>query len=191
MEAELLAGLAASDRSFGRSFHDDPDTRAALALIQRYRREAELSAKRARAELEALARARKAGLLPDGDEAAEADLDTALAEVSPSEPRIEKIEPVRRVRTGPEPANDAGAPGEPEPPKPDRDPEHLVGAMKAFAVSFPTSSRERFCRGLRPSERAVLVAGLARLAREAEAAGREPPPWLATAERDLAATAPQ
>ena len=54
LEAELLAGLAEGDRSLGRSFHDDPDTRAALALVQRYRREAELSASRARRELEAL-----------------------------------------------------------------------------------------------------------------------------------------
>jgi hypothetical protein len=189
MEAELLAGVAASDRSFGRSFHDDPDTRAALALIQRYRRGAELSAKRARAALEALARA--AGLLSGEDEAAaaEADLDAALADVSPSEPRIEKIEPVQRLARGPAPADDDAAPDEPAPPKPDRDPEHLVGAMKAFAVSFPTFARERFCRGLRPSERAVLVAGLARLAREAEEAGRALPPWLAVAHRDLAATA--
>ena len=98
MEAELLGGLAQAG-PLGRSLHDDPDTRAALALIQRYRREAELSAKRARQELEALARARAAGLLPDEDEAAaaEADLDAALADISPIEPRIEKIEPVQRL----------------------------------------------------------------------------------------------
>src|SRR4051794_40671003 len=56
LEAELLAGLAEGGRSIGRSFHDDPDTRAALALVQRYRREAELSASRARPELGAPAR---------------------------------------------------------------------------------------------------------------------------------------
>src|SRR3954453_7231561 len=54
LEAELLAGLSEGGRSTGRSFHDDPDTRAALALVQRYRREAELAASRARRELEAL-----------------------------------------------------------------------------------------------------------------------------------------
>jgi len=88
LEAELLAGLAEGGRSIGRWFHDDPDTRAALALVQRYHREAELAASRARRELEALARARAAGLLADEEEAAaaEADLDAALAEYRPNEP---------------------------------------------------------------------------------------------------------
>src|SRR3954451_16147549 len=72
LEAELLAGLAEGGRSIGRSFHDAPDARAALPLAQPYRREAELAASRARRELEALVRARAAGLLAGEDEAAAA-----------------------------------------------------------------------------------------------------------------------
>ena len=85
LEAQLLAQAVEEGSDLAA-----PGTRAAWALVLRYRREAELSAKRARQELEALARARAAGLLPDEDEAAaaaaEVELDAALADTSPNEP---------------------------------------------------------------------------------------------------------
>src|SRR3954452_13164405 len=65
LEADLLAGLAAAG-PLAKALRDHPDARA---LILRYRREAELSARRARAALGALTRARGAGLLPGEDKA--------------------------------------------------------------------------------------------------------------------------
>src|SRR5205085_9262060 len=59
LEAQLLAQAVEEGSDLAA-----PGTRAAWALVLRYRREAELSASRARRELEALARARAAGLLP-------------------------------------------------------------------------------------------------------------------------------
>jgi len=182
LEAQFLADMAASGESLA-----GPDARAALALILRYRREAELSAKRARAELEALAKPRAAGLLPGEGEAAaaEADLDAALADIAPIEPRIEKIEPLQRLAAAAAPAND-DAPAE---PAPDREPAHLMDGLRLF-TDCPPASLTGFCRRLRPTERAVVLAGLDRLAREAADAGRDPPPWLAVGARALAATEP-
>src|SRR5439155_21962109 len=84
----------------------EPGTHAAWALVLRYRREAELSASRARRELEALARARAAGLLPDEAEAAaaEAELDAALAGECPNEPKVDETVPQQEGAATPEPA---------------------------------------------------------------------------------------
>src|SRR3954471_2923130 len=68
LEAQLLAQAVEEGSDLAA-----PGTHAAWTLVLRYRREAELSAKRARHELEALARARAAGLLPDEEEAAAAE----------------------------------------------------------------------------------------------------------------------
>jgi hypothetical protein len=81
LEAQLLARAAEEAGDLA-----EPGTRAAWALVLRYRREAELSASRARRELEALARARAAGLLP-----AEAELDAALAGECPNEPCLGRV----------------------------------------------------------------------------------------------------
>src|SRR5690349_21188947 len=99
LEAQLLARAAEEGGDLSA-----PDRRAAWALVLRYRREAELSAKRARAELEALARARAAGLLPGEDEAVEAEreLDEALAAFSPNEPSPRKAEPEQEPAAVPE-----------------------------------------------------------------------------------------
>jgi hypothetical protein len=177
LEAQFLADMAAAGESLA-----GPDARAALALILRYRREAELSAKRARAELEALAKARAAGLLPGEGEAAaaEADLDAALADIAPIEPGTEKIALGQKVT----PANNDDR----AEPAPDREPAHLMDGLRLFA-DCPPASLAGFCRRLRPTERAVVLAGLDRLAREAAEAGRDPPPWLAVGARALAATA--
>ena len=156
LEAQLLARAAEETGDLAA-----PGTRAAWVLVLRYRREAELSAKCARQELEALARARAAGLLPGEDEAAaaEAELDATLAALSqPNEPSPRKAEPAQEVSVAPEPANDdaapnepepadggaapdepepaddAGAPSEPEPAAPERTPPHL---MTALACSRP------------------------------------------------------
>jgi hypothetical protein len=184
IEAELLAGLAEGDRSLGRSFHDDPDTRAALALVQRYRREAELSASRARRELEALARARAAGLLADEEEAAaaEADLDAALADTAPSEPRIERIEPVQRVRAAPAPAaDDAGGPDEPE-PRPDG--EGLLAGYRYF-LGHGRDEAARYWLLRTLAEREAMRAA-AEEERRARAEGRDPESLYAAAEDALA-----
>ena len=112
LEAQFLTELIANGESLA-----GPDARRPR-LILRYRREAELSAKRARQELEALAKARAAGLLPDEDEAAaaEAELDAALAELPcPNEPKVEKAEPAQALTATPAPANDDAGTGEPEP----------------------------------------------------------------------------
>jgi hypothetical protein len=181
LEAELLAGLAEGGRSISRSFHDDPDTRAALALIQRYRREAELSAARARRELEALARARAAGLLADEDEAeaAERELDGTLAEHRPSEPRVEKIEPVQRVRAAAAPAND-DAPDEPETP----DGKHLLESYRFF-LGQGREAAARYWTTRTPEEREALRVA-AEEERRARAEGRDPESLYAAVEDVLA-----
>ena len=184
LEAELLAGLAEGDRSLGRSFHDDPDTRAALALVQRYRREAELSASRARRELEALARARAAGLLADEEEAAaaEADLDAASRTFRTERPRIERIEPVQRVRAGPAPAaDDAGGPDEPE-PRPDG--EGLLAGYRYFLGHGRDEAARYWLLGT-PAEREAMRAA-AEEERRARAEGRDPESLYAAAEDALA-----
>ena len=206
LEAQLLARAAEEAGDLAA-----PGTRAAWALVLRYRREAELSASRARRELEALARARAAGLLPGEDEAAaaEAELDTALVALSrPNEPSLRKTEPEHEVGVAPEPANDdaapdepepaddgaapsepepaddAGAPSEPEPAAPERTAPHLMTALRVFATGAE-SGLDGFCRGLHPRERATVRLGLALLARRAREAGQPPPPWLAAARRAL------
>ena len=199
LEAQLLARAAEEAGDLAA-----PGTRAAWALVLRYRREAELSAKRARQELEALARARAAGLLPDEDEAAaaEAELDAALADMSPIEPRIEKTEAEQQVTVAPAPSQRRIAPSEPEPAarragrtrarrraapasppdpdppsRPDRDLPLLLGPMRAFA-RFDRAALARFCAGLSPGERLRARAMLAVLEGKARERDQPPEPWL-------------
>src|SRR5256885_14041582 len=67
----------------------------------------------------------------------------------------------------PAPAND-DAPAE---PAPDREPAHLMDGLRLF-TDCPPTSLTGFCRRLRPTERAVVLAGLDRLAREARSEER-------------------
>jgi hypothetical protein len=92
LEDELLIGLAASGSNIAAALHADKDARATLALLQRYRREAEADVRREVGALLRLERARAEGHVPDRPEAgrAEAELDAALAGLpAPIEPRIE------------------------------------------------------------------------------------------------------
>ena len=95
LEGEFLASLV-EGRGVAKALHADRDARATLALLQRYRREAEGELRRALDSLRRLHRARIDGLLPYGEEAeaAQAELDDALSELpAPNEPRNAKIEP--------------------------------------------------------------------------------------------------
>jgi hypothetical protein len=104
LEGELLTGLAQAGTGLGKSLHDDRDARASLALILRYRREAEGEVRRALDSLLRLQRARAEGLLPDEEEAgaAQEQLDAELAAApAPSEPKMPKIEPLQPLAKGP------------------------------------------------------------------------------------------
>ncbi len=71
LEGELLNGLARTGTGPAKCLHDDKDARASLALILRYRREAEGEVRRALDSLIRLQRARAERPLP-GEEEAEA-----------------------------------------------------------------------------------------------------------------------
>jgi hypothetical protein len=104
LEGELLAGLAQAGSGLARALHDDRDARASLALVLRYRREAEGEVRRALDSLLRLQRARAEGLLPGEEEAlaAQEKLDAELAEApAPSEPRTPKIEPIQTLAGSP------------------------------------------------------------------------------------------
>ena len=98
LEGELLAGLAQAGTGLAKSLHDDKDARASLALVLRYRREADGEVRRALDSLLRLQRARAEGLLPDDEDAlaAQERLDAELAAApAPNEPSTPKIEPVQ------------------------------------------------------------------------------------------------
>jgi hypothetical protein len=98
LEDELLLGLAETGRGLAAALHADRDARATLALLHRYRRDAEVDTRRALESLHRLHLARSEDLIP------EAELADRLNELpAPIEPRIEKIEPLQRV-TPAEPA---------------------------------------------------------------------------------------
>jgi hypothetical protein len=104
LEGELLVGLAQAGSGLGKSLHDDREARASLALVLRYRREADGEVRRALDSLLRLQRARAEGLLPADEEAqaAQERLDADLAEApAPSEPRTPKIEPIQPLAKGP------------------------------------------------------------------------------------------
>jgi hypothetical protein len=118
MEDELLAGLAQAGTGLARSLHDDKDARASLALVLRYRREAEGEVRRALDSFVRLQRARVEGLLPDDEHAlaAQQELDAALAaSPTPSEPKTPKIEPIQSLAARPANQN-APAPFPAQPP---------------------------------------------------------------------------
>ena len=97
LEGELLQGVAEGAAEEGGTvatrLHGDVDTRATLALIQRYRHEADRELLQALAGLIRLQAARGDGLLPDAATAAEAEasLDVVAATLRPSEPKVAKI----------------------------------------------------------------------------------------------------
>jgi hypothetical protein len=119
LEGELLAGLAQAGSGLAKSLHHDRDARASLALVLRYRREAEGEVRRALDSLLRLQRARAEGLLPDDEQAlaAQQELDAALAEApAPNEPKIEKIEPIQPLAARPANQNTpAPFPAQPSP----------------------------------------------------------------------------
>ena len=98
LEGELLNGLARTGTGLAKCLHDDRDARASLALVLRYRREAEGEVRRALDSLLRLQRARAEGMLPSEEEAeaAQQELDAELAEApAPNEPKVEKIERIQ------------------------------------------------------------------------------------------------
>jgi hypothetical protein len=104
LEGELLVGHAQAGSGLGKSLHDDREARASLALVLRYRREADGEVRRALDSLLRLQRARAEGLLPADEEAqaAQERLDADLAEApAPNEPRTPKIEPLQPLATRP------------------------------------------------------------------------------------------
>ena len=104
LEGELLTGLAQAGTGLAKSLHDDKDARASLALVLRYRREADGEVRRALDSLLRLQRARAEGLLPDDEDAlaAQETLDAELAAApAPNEPSTPKIEPVQPLAARP------------------------------------------------------------------------------------------
>ena len=104
LEGELLAGLAQGGTGLAKSLHDDKDARASLALVLRYRREADGEVRRALDSLLRLQRARAEGLLPDDEDAlaAQERLDAEFAAApAPNEPSTPKIEPVQPLAAKP------------------------------------------------------------------------------------------
>ena len=105
LEGELLAGLAQAGTGLGKSLHDDRDARASLALVLRYRREAEGRGSPWRWT----AYSACSGPGPRGccrtrkrPEAAQEQLDAELAAApAPSEPKMPKIEPLQPLAKGP------------------------------------------------------------------------------------------
>jgi hypothetical protein len=168
LEGELLAGLAEGGRSAAAALHADKDARATLALLQRYRREADGELRRSLDALVRLRRARAEGLLPGEEEAeaARAALDAAAAELpAPSEPRIEKIVAAQ----APKPANDdTAAAAPPAPPRP-------TGAqmLRTYRSYRHEGSRTLYWAKLSEEERAA-VTGAAEEERRARAEGRDP-----------------
>jgi hypothetical protein len=120
LEGELLAGLAQGGTGLAKSLHDDKDARASLALVLRYRREADGEVRRALDSLLRLQRARAEGLLPDDEDAlaAQERLDAEFAAApAPNEPSTPKIEPVQPLAA--KPANQNAPAPLPAVPPPD------------------------------------------------------------------------
>jgi hypothetical protein len=172
LEGELLGGLAEGGRSAAAALHADRDARATLALLQRYRREADGELRRSLDALVRLRRAREDGLLPDAEAAGAAreGLDAALADLpAPSEPRIEKIESLQRVAP---PANDDRRAAEPAPPARKRDPAQLLRWYR-FERGWSEERGARCWAGFTPEERASALAA-AEEERRAREEGRDP-----------------
>jgi hypothetical protein len=172
LEGELLAGLAQGGTGLAKSLHDDRDARASLALILRYRREAEGEVRRALDSLLRLQRARAEALLP-GDEEAEAaqeQLDAELAESpAPNEPRTSKIEPVQPLAA--KPAN-RNAPA-PLPVTPPPDGRELL-RRHYWEVSWGHERARAWRAALSPPEQAALDAALEH---ERVHGSKAPPDW--------------
>jgi hypothetical protein len=114
MEDDLLALLAGEDGGVAAALLADRDARAALALLDRYRRSAEADARREVSAVLRLERARAQGLVPGRAEAgrAEAELDAGLAEfgAEPNEPSTEEADGSQAVRPPAACANDDAPP---------------------------------------------------------------------------------
>ena len=172
LEGELLAGLAQTGTGLAKSLHDDKDARASLALVLRYRREAEGEVRRALDSLVRLQRARVEGLLPDDEEAeaAQEKLDAALAEApAPSEPRTAKIEPLQPLAA--RPANQNAPVPFPAVPPPDG--RRLLQGYY-WEMSWGTERARVWRARLTPWEQATLDAALEHERRH----GSDPHPLL-------------
>ena len=150
LEGELLAGLGEGGRSLAAALHADKAARATLALIHRYRREADGELRRSLDALLRLPRARAEGLVPDAAEAAAAEeaLDAELAELpAPNEPRIAKIEPPQGVEG---PAND-----DRPPPAPPTGEQHL--RLYRFHLGYGRERALDYWTRLDPAVRAAML----------------------------------
>jgi hypothetical protein len=172
LEDELLTGLAAGGSNIAAALHADKDARATLALLQRYRREAEADVRREVLAVLRLERARVEGLLPERAEAgrAEAELDNTVADLPlPNEPGIGKIEPLQPLGSV-GPANDDA----PAPTVSDLLRQRTGAELLAmFRLRLNKDDRTRFWGGLDEPQRAAIRAS-AEEERQARADGRDP-----------------
>jgi hypothetical protein len=170
LEGELLAGLGEGGRGVAKALHDDRDARATLALLQRYRREADGELRRSLDALARLRRAQAEGELPDREaaEAADAALAEATADLpAPNEPSIEKTELVQQLAAAPAPANDdRGA------PLPPRIGDGMLQAYRLLDHCNPANARAYWLRRSPEEQEAMLAAAAEE--RRVEAAGRHP-----------------
>jgi hypothetical protein len=170
LEGELLAGLAQGGTGLAKSLHDDKDARASLALVLRYRREADGEVRRALDSLLRLQRARAEGLLPDDEDAlaAQERLDAEFAAApAPNEPNTPKIEPVQPLAA--KPANQ-NAPA-PLPAVPPPDGRRLLQGYY-WELSWGVDRARAWRARLTPWEQMTLDAALA----HEQAHGSKPPP---------------
>jgi hypothetical protein len=168
LEDELLLDLAETGRGLAAALHADKDARATLALLHRYRRDAEVDTRRALESLHRLHLARGEGLIPEADvaEEAEAELADRLNELPvPIEPRVEKIEPLQRLAPA-DPANDDIA------PLPPPTPAQLLAHYR-FEAGFG-EERALACWAAMTTEERAVVTAAAEDARRAKAEGRDP-----------------
>ena len=175
LEGELLAGLAQAGTGLAKSLHDDKDARASLALVLRYRREAEGEVRRALDSLLRLQRARAEGLLPDDEEAlaAQEKLDAELAEApAPNEPRTPKIEPVQPLAA--RPANQNA----PDPAPPDAAQRQALLQRYHWEQSWGEERARVWRARLLPAEQRALDAAL----EHEQAHGSRPHPPAGTPE---------
>jgi hypothetical protein len=180
-EGELLAGLGEGGRGVAKVLHDDRDARATLALLQRYRCEADGELRRSLDALARLRRAQAEGDLPDREatEAADAALAAAMADLpAPNEPRVEKIEPMQQLAATPARANDDWVMALPACTG-----DGMLQAYRLLDRCNPAHARAYWLRRTPEEQEAMLAAVEAE--RRAEAAGRHPDTLHAAARASL------
>ncbi|MFO1070646.1 MAG: hypothetical protein U1E14_19170 [Geminicoccaceae bacterium] len=163
LEGELLAGIGEGSGPVARALHADRDARASLALVERYRRNADGDLRRALDTLLRLRAAADEGRLAPAEVAADAQggLDSCLADSPrPNEPGIEKIVTEQPV------TEETAPPRKPEPTAEDR-----LETWRSLQKAHPADGRFYWSQ-LTPAQRAAVLQA-AQQQRQAKAEGRD------------------